>query len=222
MVSSVSNITQTGQASNASKSLASTYETFLSLLTAQVKNQDPLSPMDTTEWTNQLVQYSSVEQQIKSNDYLKSIAEALGDNLSSLSASVGQYAEAQGDSAVIADGKATWAYQLAAPAQTVEMLIKDTQGRVVSSQNLNAVASGSHGFVWDAKSASGEKLLSGTYHLSLKAKDQNGEDIAASVRTSGIISAVEQGSDGLKLYLNQTPVAANTITKIAKTSPLAN
>ena len=82
MVTSVAN---TNSASNPTSNTAADsskfstdYTTFLNLLTAQVKNQDPLSPMDTTEWTNQLVQYSSVEQQIKANGYLETIANASG------------------------------------------------------------------------------------------------------------------------------------------------
>jgi len=82
-VTNTSNSANNSSSSNSSNSLANdaatvgaNYNTFLNLLTAQIQNQDPLSPMDTTAWTTQLVQYSSVEQQLQANQYLSQIASA--------------------------------------------------------------------------------------------------------------------------------------------------
>ena len=73
-VTSATNTSGTGSTTTPSKGITADYNTFLNLLTAQIQNQDPLSPMDTTQWTQQLVQYSQVEQSLKTNEYLKTIA----------------------------------------------------------------------------------------------------------------------------------------------------
>ena len=110
--------------------LADNFETFLTLLTAQLRNQDPLSPMDSTQFTNQLVQFSGVEQQLKTNDLLSTLAE--NNRLSAGATAVaylGKEAVAATNLAGLsqAGGEATWTYDLARPASDVRVTIKDAR-----------------------------------------------------------------------------------------------
>src|ERR1700760_2958066 len=118
MVTAVTNTpTTTSQSQTAADSAALTgnYQTFLSLLTAQIKNQDPLSPMDTTQWTNQLVQYSSVEQQLKGNQYLEQIAaNNKAGSMDSAVSYIGKTVSADSSTATLKDGQASWDYTLGA------------------------------------------------------------------------------------------------------------
>lgn len=216
MISQVSqNQATTGAQSSSSAKLASNYETFLNLLTAQIKNQDPLSPMDTTEWTNQLVQYSSVEQAIKSNDYLAKIAAASSNNLASASNYVGKQVEVAQSTATLKDGQAIWAYSLEATAQDATLTVSDAQGTVVYAGRAQDLTQGGHSFVWDGKGSNGQRLPDGDYTLSVKAANAFGQDIASDVYLSGIVRAIQSEDDGLHIFVNNTKASLDAVRSVS-------
>ena len=215
---STSGSSSTSNASSA-KTLDSDFSTFLTLLTTQVKNQDPTSPMDTTQWTNQLVQYSSVEQEIKSNTYLSTIASNSGSTMSSAVNYIGKTVTASSSTSALANGSANWSYDVGSNAAKVTLKVTDSSGNVVYS-GTGDTASGSHTFSWDGTTASGTTDTSGNYTLAVTATDASGNSVTSSVGVSGTVSSVQTDSSGtLTLSLtNGTEVPVSDVTGVATSS----
>ncbi len=183
--------TATASSTTARARLSDTYDTFLTLLTAQLENQDPLSPMDSTQFTEQLVQYSQVEQQIRTNDQLGSLvssyqAATAGAALSYL----GKTAVVEGDSAALNGAGAAWTYELDEAARTVNVQVKSASGRVVYETAGDAGA-GAHAFTWDGRDANGAALAPGVYSLDIEAENDIGEPVSASITTREEILGVD-------------------------------
>ncbi len=212
--SSSSGTSSTGSAS----SLDGDFSTFLTLLTAQIQNQDPTSPMDTTQWTNQLVQYSSVEQEIKSNTYLSTIASAAGNNMSSAVNYIGKTVAATTPTATLANGSANWTYDLGGAASKVNLTVTDSNGTVVYSGSGDTT-SGSHSFSWDGTTSSGKSLTSGDYTLAVTATDASGNNISSTVGVTGTVSSVQTDSSGnLTLQVGNTAVPMSDVTSVTTAS----
>ena len=144
-----STTTQTDSAASRTR-LSDNYDTFLILLTAQLQNQDPLAPMDSTQFTQQLVQFSQVEQQIRTNEQLEGLvgqynAAAAGAALSYL----GKDAIISASETYLAGGEANWAYRLPEAATSMTVSVKDMQGRTIYETNTAARGGGEHLFTWD-------------------------------------------------------------------------
>ncbi len=212
--SSTGGTSATGSAST----LDGDFSTFLTLLTAQIQNQDPTSPMDTTQWTNQLVQYSSVEQEIKSNTYLSTIAAASGNNMSSAVNYIGKTVDAASSTATLANGSANWTYDLGGDAAKVNLTVTDSNGTVVYSGSGDT-SKGSHSLGWDGTTSSGTKLTSGDYTLAVTATDSAGKTISSSVGITGTVSSVQTDSSGnLTLQVGNTAVPMSEITSVTTAS----
>jgi flagellar basal-body rod modification protein FlgD len=217
-VSSTTSTTSTATTSASdSSSLTSDYTTFLSLLTAQIKNQDPLSPMDTTEWTNQLVQYSSVEQQIKSNDYLETIANATS-SASSMTDAVSYIGKTIGtdeDTATVSSGgSATWNYDLGEDATTATLTVSDSDGNTIWSDSADDLTSGSHSFTWDGTDSSGNAVSAGDYTLSISAANTSGT-IDASVGLSGTVTSAADDDGTVVLKIGSSTVDLDSVTSVS-------
>lgn len=192
-------------------SLASNFETFLSLLTAQLRNQDPLSPMDSNEFTAQLTQMTGVEQQLLTNDLLTSLLAAQqSSGLSSASSYIGKEATAAWSVTKLQDGQATWSYELGAAASTATLQVLDSTGKVVWQGDAPNRTTGTHDFVWDGKTTAGGQLSDGGIY-SLKVTAKNGtSDIAAQVLTRGRVTGVEmyEGAPYLTIGNSIVPVSS--------------
>ncbi len=216
--SSTSSSTGTSSTTSDANSLDSDFSTFLTLLTTQVQNQDPTSPMDTTQWTNQLVEYSSVEQQIKSNTYLSTIAAASGNDMSSAVNYIGKTVDASSSTATLANGSANWTYDLGGDASKVNLTVTDSNGTVVYSGSGDT-SSGSHTFNWDGTTSSGTSLSSGDYTLAVTATDASGNAITSSVGITGTVTSVQTDSSGnLTLQVGNTAVPMSEITSVTTAS----
>ncbi|WP_395648380.1 flagellar hook assembly protein FlgD [Terricaulis sp.] len=191
----VSGIDVTATASEAATSrtrLSDNYDTFLVLLTAQLQNQDPLAPMDSTQFTQQLVQFSQVEQQIRTNEQLEGLAgqyqaAAAGAALSYL----GKDAIIEADETYLAGGSANWAYRLPEAADSMKIQVKDMQGRVVYETTSAARGSGEHLFTWDGVKTNGETAADGVYQISISAQNAAGTAITPSVSVRETIMGVD-------------------------------
>lgn len=191
----VSGIDVTATASEAATSrtrLSDNYDTFLVLLTAQLQNQDPLAPMDSTQFTQQLVQFSQVEQQIRTNEQLEGLAgqyqaAAAGAALSYL----GKDAIIEADETYLAGGSANWAYRLPEAADSMKIQVKDMQGRVVYETTSAARGSGEHLFTWDGVKTNGETATDGVYQISISAQNAAGTAITPSVSVRETIMGVD-------------------------------
>ena len=173
-------------------SLISNFETFLSLLTAQLKNQDPLSPLNSNEFTAQLTQMTGVEQQLLTNDLLTSLLEAQqGAGLNGATSYIGKDATAAWAATKLEDGAATWSYELGASASDVKLEVLDATGKVVWTGAAPDKTTGTHDFVWNGKTTAGGQLPDGGVY-SLKVTAKNGANtIDSQVLTRGRVTGVE-------------------------------
>jgi flagellar basal-body rod modification protein FlgD len=196
-------------------SLANNFETFLTLLTAQLKNQDPLSPLDSKDFTNQLVQFSGVEQQLKTNDLLTSLTE--NTKLSAGATAVaylGKEATANTSIATIpAGGNATWNYEIPRAAEAVTLRVLDTAGRIVATSN-GETTRGEKAFQWDGKDQSGRAVAAGTYRLEINATGADGQPIIGSISRRGIISGVDLSGATPSVTIAGASVPLSSIKKI--------
>jgi flagellar basal-body rod modification protein FlgD len=192
MVDAVTTTEATTRLNNSRTSLVSNFETFLSLLTAQLKNQDPLSPLDSNEFTAQLTQMTGVEQQLLTNDLLTSLLEAQqGGGLTGATSYIGKDATAAWSATRLKDGQANWSYELAASASSVELQVLDSTGKVVWSGPASGRTEGAHDFVWDGKTTAGGQLADGgVYTLKVVAKNGTA-GVDSQVLTRGRVTGVE-------------------------------
>ncbi len=176
-------------ASTATKGIADNFQTFLTLLTTQLKNQNPLDPLDTNQFTQQLVQFAGVEQQLKSNDQLKSLIaiEKSAQSTQAL-AYVGNTVAVDGSKAQF-DKSATW--NLKAPQNTNAVItITNSTGQTAYSGNFT-LTQGNASFVWDGKGKDGTQWPPGTYTMTATGKDSNGKTVSISTEVQDVVDSVD-------------------------------
>ncbi|ACT59888.1 flagellar hook assembly protein FlgD [Hirschia baltica] len=188
-----------GSTSNSAQSqsaLASDFDTFLTLLTAQLQNQDPLEPTDSTEFTNQLVQFSGVEQQIQTNDALEQlIASNNSATGAAMSSYLGQSVEINSQGAGYSGEDLSWRYALASDATEATFNIQDKNGKVLYSEPAEKSA-GSHEFVWDGTLSDGTIANEDeVYYASVTAKDSEANSITTSTNVLTTVSGVDLSYD---------------------------
>ena len=231
MVDSVANTTSsaTNRIGAGSTMLASNFETFLTLLTSQLKNQDPLSPVDSNQFTAQLTQMAGVEQQLLTNDLLKGLLAAQGGgDLAGAATYIGKEATAVWSATKLTGGEATWSYELAANATSARLEVLDGAGKVVWSGDAPDRTTGVHDFTWDGKATSGNDGQDGqVYSLRVVAKDAAGGAVDSQVLTRGRITGVEMYDGEPYLTVGNSILPLSTVialeeARAAATPPPAN
>lgn len=200
--------------SAAKAGFAQNFDTFLTLLTTQLKNQDPMSPLDTNQFTQQLVSFSQVEQQISTNDNLQSlIALQNANQVISALPLVGHAVEYSGNSAPLKDGKATFSYTLPSAASSASLTVKDANGKVVFTGKAETTA-GRHDFVWDGKNNNGTTLADGNYTLQIQATGAEKNVITPTITATGTVSGVESDSNVATFDINGLKVPVSNLLTI--------
>lgn len=184
---------------NAFSGLATNFDTFLTLLTTQLRHQDPLDPLDTEQFTSQLVQFSGVEQSIRTNTHLETLIalQSASERGGALSL-VGRTATLAFDAAALTDDGAAWRYTLPDGAAGAALAIVDAAGETIARAE-GAAAAGPHDFRWNGERADGSKAAPGVYRLIVEAKDAGGAPLRAEVETTALIEAVSFGPGGTML-----------------------
>jgi flagellar basal-body rod modification protein FlgD len=173
-----------------SDTIAGNFETFLQLLTTQLQNQNPLDPLDTNQFTQQLVQFASVEQELKINTQLATLVSLQQTAQSTAALSfVGKTVTVDGGTAQLKNGLAQWAFT-APTSATATMTITGPTGQTVYSGTY-AVQSGTQQLVWDGKDNNGIQQPDGAYTLSITAVDANGQSVAMSTQVVGTVDSVD-------------------------------
>jgi flagellar basal-body rod modification protein FlgD len=172
------------------QTLASNFQTFLTLLTTQLKNQNPLEPLDTNQFTQQLVQFSQVEQQLKQNEQLGTLIALQKSALSTNAlAFVGSQVAVDGATAKLASGTATWSFNVPKPASAT-ITITNPTGQTVYSASF-AMNAGTQTFQWDGRDNNGVQWPDGNYKISIVGKDANGQPVSIGSEVEGLVDSVD-------------------------------
>ena len=175
----------------ASSQIAGNFQSFLTLLTTQLQNQNPLDPLDTNQFTQQLVEFAGVQQQLNTNDSLATLV-SLQQTAQSTQALgfVGKTAVVSGSTAALTDSTATW--QLSIPTNsTVNITIAGSNGQTVFSGSYAAAAGNNQPFTWNGQGSDGTQLPDGNYTLTATAKDASGNNVAVTTAIEGVVNSVD-------------------------------
>ncbi|TAD91573.1 MAG: flagellar hook assembly protein FlgD [Alphaproteobacteria bacterium] len=202
-------------------SLGETFDNFLILLTTQLKNQDPLSPMDSSEFTSQLVGFAGVEQAINSNTKLDKMLEyQKSQELLNASGYIGKTVEAESDKIVLSDDQpGKFSLTLDGKAQQVLVAIRNSSGQTVRSLQMTLDA-GTHQVSWDGKSTEGKDMPSGIYTLAVTATDERGNPVNATTATIAQVTDVKMDeTDGTVLSMSGAVVPLAKVIRIVGNAP---
>lgn len=178
---------------------------------AQLQNQNPLDPTDTSEFVNQLISYEQINQTQEMN-------EQLGDLLTSFSSLIstsavgylGHTVEAYGDTTSLEDGQASWGYSLNADAADVTITVKDSDGNTVW-EGAGETEAGKHTFTWDGKDSDGTQLADGEYTIEISATDADGESVYGYTTVVGTVDGIDSSSGETLLTIGGVTVAFDDV-----------
>jgi len=194
--------------------LSTSYSDFLTLLTTQLQNQDPTSPMDTNTFTQQLVSMTGVQQQLLTNELLQQMVSANSSSVSNAVDLIGQNVTATTSNATLTNGQATWNYNLPSSATEASATITNAAGAVVWSGSLSSLNQGNNSFTWNGQNQSGTQLANGgVYTLNVSAY-ASGSAITPTVSISGPASAVEVVNGVTNVTVNGTQVPVSSVTGV--------
>ncbi|MCJ8157704.1 flagellar hook assembly protein FlgD [Sphingomonas sp. LaA6.9] len=181
--------------------IAADFNMFLKLLTAQMQHQDPLDPMDTSEYTQQLVQYSQVEQSIQQTGKLDDIlARIASQDMAQSSNFIGREARFDSPVAGLGSDPAKWTYFAERAPTSIVAKVTDANGNVVSEAKLDAKAQGQ--YAWDGKKADGTRAADGAYTLSVTALDADGKAIPVTINSVATVKDVVTDGANVMLGVN--------------------
>jgi flagellar basal-body rod modification protein FlgD len=195
--------------------IASNFTTFLQLLTTQLKNQNPLDPLDTNQFTQQLVQFAQVEQQMKSNDQLSTLV-SLDKTAQSTTALayVGATVVVDGSTAQLANNRASWSLNVTKPS-TATVTIKDATGQTAYTGTF-AVNPGNQGFTWDGHGNDGKLWPDGAYTLTATGVDANNQTVAISTEVQATVDSVDLTQSPPLLSINGQNYTMDKIKRIMR------
>jgi flagellar basal-body rod modification protein FlgD len=197
------------------------FNMFLKLLTTQMQNQDPLDPMDTSQYTQQLVQYSQVEQSIQQTGLLRDLLARMSSNdMAQASGLIGREVEFDSSVAGLGTGSASWSWSLPHKATTISGEILDSSGRVVAAPVIDA-SSVSGRFSWDGRLADGSRAPEGAYVLRLSAKDSAGATVPATIHSVGKVEQVVQSGGEMWLGIGGASLPISDLLRIAASPSVA-
>lgn len=187
---------RTTSSNGSTESNAATESRFLTLLTTQLRNQDPMNPMQNAEITSQLAQMSTVDGIERLNKMFQSFVDAQGASDSMQAAAlVGHGVLVEGRGLALTSAGAVGGFEVDADADKVVLSIKDAAGLEVKQMSFAEVAAGSHNFTWDGTTQDGSRAADGVYSIGITAT-KDGKDVAGRTLQFGNVSSVIRGSSG--------------------------
>jgi len=190
-------------AASASSTAANTQDRFLKLLVTQMKNQDPLNPMDNAQVTSQMAQLSTVSGIDKLNVTLQALSDSMTSNQSLQAASmIGHGVLVPGNGVDLANGNAFGGFELTESADRVSITIKDKAGALIRNIELGAQPAGMGHWQWDGLDNKGAKMADGSYSFAASAL-QAGKKTDVSGLQFGMVNSVSQGKQGVTLSVGQ-------------------
>jgi flagellar basal-body rod modification protein FlgD len=227
-VSSVTGASATPPSDMISSSDEMTQMDFLQMLTAQMRSQDPMNPMDGQEFASQLAQFSSLQE-------LQSMGTTMGQTLQAnlllaqsfnntmAAGFIGKTVRAEMDQMTLdSSGGATLCYNLSDAATEIDVEIKDSDGDVVRTLHVNPQAAGEHSLTWDGLNSDGGRASAGDYTYSVKATDADGNDVTATTFLEGVVASVNYESGSAVLMVNGMSVSLSQVMSISDTDTDGN
>ena len=214
--------TTTSNSTNSLTKLGTDFNSFLTLLTTQLKNQSPDSPVDANQFTQQLVEFAGVQQQVNTNTTLTSILAALkGDQISSASSYVGTTIKATGSQGALVNGTAKFGYTLPTGGGAPAVTITNSAGQVVFNGTGSSNA-GDNFVSWDGtNSNTGAKSPDGVYSISVKATDANGKSLTATPFIAGTVDSASINNGEVDVGIGSLLVPTSSITSVTNLSKTA-
>lgn len=201
----------------ASDTLFADYNMFLELLTTQMTNQDPLDPMDTSEYTQQLVQYSQVEQSIQQTGALQDILSQLASqDLASASNFIGRTARFDSAVAGLGDAPAQWSYYADTVPASLTATISDSSGNVVQTVTLDPAQQGTYS--WDGTMSNGATAPAGAYTFAVTALDASGEATGVTINSMARVTDVVSTGSDIMLGVNGIRMSVSGLVAVSDTS----
>jgi flagellar basal-body rod modification protein FlgD len=213
-------LTASAQTTKDAVGLASNFNNFLQLLTTQLQNQDPLSPMDSTQFTSQLVQFSQVEQSINTNSRLDQLV-SLQSGSQAVSATnfIGKKIQAFGNQMSLTSGSAQYVYELPQDAASATVTIKNANGDTIRTISNAPITSGNHELTWDGKDDQGNTMPDGTYSFAVKALDSDKANIDVTTGITGTVKGVTVANGTVVLDLGNNMLVKVTDIFTVTTPP---
>ena len=207
--------TTTGQGTGALGSLSSNFNTFLSLLMTQLKNQDPTSPLDTNQFTSQLVQFSGVEQQINTNTSLTQLIQLTqASEITQSSAILGKQITVQSNQIALQNGAGTLRFTAPVPAN-VSISVSDSSGRKLRDVTLNG-GEGMNAWNWDGKDNTGRTVPDGAYAVAVTGGATGGKTAALPFAIVGTATGVTTQNNTVNLQLGAVSVPFSAVRSVGK------
>lgn len=194
--------------------IADNFDIFLNLLTTQLKNQNPLDPVKTNEFTQQLVQFAQVEQQVKTNDNLENIADLYQEStLSSTVSYLGKTITAEGNVTKLEGNGANWDIGFDDSPNEATVTVTNSSGKTVFTENVNFNI-GSNSYTWKGENDFGNAQANGLYTIKVTATNNEGKTINASTMTTGVVTGVDMTGNTAVLNIGNRTVKLENIQKI--------
>lgn len=187
--------------STTDQTIAGNFQTFLTLLTTQLQNQNPLDPLDTNQFTQQLVQFAGVEQQLKTNDSLSTlISLQQATQATEALQFVGKTAVVSGNTTALSNSKAVWELNVPMTGD-VSISIANSAGQTVFSGNFSAQAGDNQPFSWNGLGNDGTQWPDGLYTLTATT-NTSGKTTAIPVQVGGTVNSVDISQSPPLLSIN--------------------
>jgi flagellar basal-body rod modification protein FlgD len=222
---SAAGLTQSGSAAPASStappssstsalsSLSSNFGDFLNLLMTQLQNQDPTSPLDSNQFTSELVQFSSVEQQINTNTSLTQLIQLTqGGEVMQASAMTGKQVTVQSTQVPLQSGQGT--INFTAPGvEPVAIAIYNSSGAQLYDAAVTSVT-GQNTFTWNGKDSAGNTVPDGAYNVAVIGANSDGSTTALPFTVTGTATGVLSNSTGMQLELGALDVNFSAVQSV--------
>ena len=216
--SSVGSSSATTSTATAQARLSNNFDTFLQLLTTQLKNQDPTQPMDANQFTQQLVQFAGVEQQLKTNDSLAQLV-ALEQTTQATQALgfVGKTALVDGSTATMTNSVATWHLNVPTDS-TVDITVANSTGQTVFTGKYSSAAGTDIPFTWNGMGNDGTQWPDGKYTISATGKDVANNNVGIAAQVQGLVSSVDLTQSPPLLTIDGASYTLSQVKSIIATS----
>lgn len=213
---------QSSTLTKSSSGIADNFQTFLTLLTTQLQNQNPLDPLDTNQFTQQLVQFAGVEQQLKSNSQLEALVKLQTTAQATQALNfVGATAVVDGSTTTLSNSISAWGINVPS-ASTVSVSITNSAGQTVFTGDYKMAAGDHQSFVWDGRGNDGTKWPDGKYKMTAVGKDGNGKSVAVSTEVQGVVDSADLSASPPLLSIGGQSFTVDQVKKIVLPATTSN